>query len=96
MKRLFACLSILAATISMAHASPPSGSALNERVLNPQPLPPARSTTAPRTPPRPDLAALNPQPLPPVERGRRSGAAGDRKVLPNAIIIVGGKNGGAR
>ena len=96
MKRLLACLSILAASITPAHASPTSSNALNERALNPQPLPPARSATAPRTPPRPDLASLNPQPLSPVERGRRGGAAGDRKALPNGIIIVGGKNGGAR
>lgn len=96
MKRLFAALSILAASISLAHAAPAGGSALNERALNPQPLPPARSATAPRTPPRPDLASLNPQPLPPVERSRRGGAAGDRKALPNGIIIVSGKNGSAR
>ncbi len=96
MKRLFAALSILAASISLAHAAPTGGSALNERALNPQPLPPARSSTAPRTPPRPDLASLNPQPLPPVERGRRGAVAGDHKTLPNGIIIVGGKNGGAR
>ena len=63
MKRLLACLSILAASISLAHGSPTGASALNERALNPQPLPPARSATAPRTPPRPDLASLDPHPL---------------------------------
>ena len=40
--------------------------------------------------------ALNPQPLPPVERGRGSATSGDRAALPNGIIIVGGKSGGAR
>ena len=71
MKRWFVALSILAASISLAHASPMGGSALSKR-------------------------ALNPQPLPPGERGRHSGSSRDQSVLPNGIIIVGGKNGGAR
>ena len=72
------------------------GNSLNERALNPQPLPPTRQLPNRPTTPRQDLVSLNPQPLPPVETGRRPAAAGNDKALTTGIIIVGGKSGVAR
>lgn len=108
MKRSFASLSILAASISLLLAAPVGAAEVAMTDLHTQTSARgnsnamsvgtarstrdagrARSSTV-------NERALNPQPLPPVERGRRGGAAGDQNVLPNGIIIVGGKNGGAR
>ena len=119
MKRSFAPLSILAASISLLLAAPvcaaevartnlqtqtSAGKAVAGNIGSNGKAPDGRvadSRNASRDAGRArsntmNERALNPQPLPPVERGRRGGAAGDQNVLPNGIIIVGGKNGGAR
>ena len=138
MKRSFASLSILAASISFLHASPARAAEDSMTQLQSQMAQranslamangmsqashdgskavagniggsgkaPAGRASESRTASR-DVGrsgagnalnerALNPQPLPPVEKGRRPAAAGQDKALTTGIIIVGGKNGVAR
>lgn len=105
MKRSFASLSILAASLSLLHASPVHAAEDSMTQIQSQMAKRANaleSRSASREGGRIgagsalNARALNPQPLPPVETGRRPAAAGQDKALTTGIIIVGGKNGVAR
>ncbi len=109
MKRSFASLSILAASISLLHASPVFAAGDSMTKIRTKTSAPADTSATSRVvarsshdagkqrvTPRQDLVSLNPQPLPPVETGRRPAATGKDKALTTGIIIVGGKNAIAR
>lgn len=86
-----------AAWSTAAQKSAPGSVAGSEsRPFATRPQPPAASLDPQRAAAQRGLASLNPQPLPPVERDRLPGAKRGEKVLPNGIIIVGGKQAGGR